>query len=130
MDNIMIILDLVKKYISYDNIINDGDNVIVVFNNKRSIISITNDSNWINVKNYIDTCIKNDKKDHSIKCNKCVKGITINRYIDIIRSNDGLYICPFCDYTFGHFMNKYELDNLEYMVHLKKQFIENAIASN
>ena len=121
MTNRMLIVDSIKTYLSDDNIklFKEEDKTVVIFNNKKSVVSVTDSSNWNDVKKYIDLCKTSESEDKQITCDKCINDINIHKYIEIIRNNNGLFICPICTFTFGRKMNKYELDNLEYMMYLK-----------
>lgn len=55
---------------------------------------------------------------HCTQCNIC---ICVKCYIDIIKTNYGLYICPYCRFKFGHKATN-DLHLLQILEHINNNF--------
>jgi len=87
----------------------------VIFNDTHQLM-ISPLDNWHSVKKTIDDlllktrsnecqiCFNNSK--HFCSCDVCNKQYCMGCHIDIIKTNKGISLCPFCRYTTGFKMSK------------------------
>lgn len=123
--------DLVKKLIktTYKNSqitfnqLNKNDLMYVIIDNivkiaimpalTKHIILNVRDTNWIEIKNNIDTKLKqtlgqrmcegcNGQIKCLASCNNCNTNTCLECYIDSFRTGKGIIKCKFCSYLFGH----------------------------
>ena len=93
------------------------------------VIPINEFMNWKNVNSYIlrnvvnqdTTCqiCQEDCKYNDIGCSKCLNTLCKACYVSILKTNSGIYKCPFCRFEYGQIMDSDILDL--YIDHLLKQ---------
>lgn len=100
------------------NQLNKNDLMYVIIDNIVKI-SIMPDTNWIEIKNNIDTKLKQTLGKRMCEgckgqikclasCNKCHANTCLECYIDGFRTGKGIIKCKFCSFSFGcHVPDKY-----------------------
>lgn len=94
------------------NQLNKIDLMYVILDNIVKI-AIMPDTNWIRIKNDIDTKLKQTFGKRMCEgcrgqikclasCNKCHTNTCLECYIDSFRIGKGIVKCKFCSYSFGH----------------------------
>lgn len=120
----LFIINLLSKYIPTENIEVDTvyDKILCEYNillkipNMGIVLRITKRTKWINMKKYIDNKI-NTRGAPSTDCEICYNGVQslkfascvdcynrlcVECYYNIIKSNKGIFKCPYCRYSYGN----------------------------
>jgi hypothetical protein len=105
-----LIRDLITKQYSKKYIIFFNNDCVYINNNSFKI----KEENWKQIKRRIDLIISNgneckicyeefDKEYHTITCKECDNVICFNCYINILKTNNGTYTCPYCKKQISYF---------------------------
>lgn len=103
------IIKLNKPIILLTLLINKKWNEIKKTIDKKLSIEISNDCS---------ICLKDNIK-YSTFCVQCNGEICINCYIEIFRLNQGIFICPYCRYTYGKLIQENMIElNVQKILHI------------
>ena len=106
-----LIIRLVNRYIPQEKIdftkLSDGSLEINLINRKRAMFRIRKNSEWNYVKKFIDKimnlpnecqiCYNEYENRHT--CLECLNSMCIVCFLNIIRQNDGVTVCPYCSHS-------------------------------
>ena len=128
-------IKLIKKYVEKEHKVSSkvifkdtwDDNLEVLIPEKSIVFTVIKGKSWNETKKYID-CIfedlpkSNDRQEcgiccessnQFIACAQCrVRKCCLKCTVDIIRSNSGLLICPFCNRSVGMRLPPSRVDRL------------------
>lgn len=125
--NVALQFTLAKKYISSisDENISLTFNVKshfyeIYFNDRNSLITIFENSNWSSNKAKIDTILfpsvnlcsicNGEFESGRVKCGDCNIFYCVNCYIDNFRKNKGIIKCISCNFSYGRILSKREIE--------------------
>jgi len=111
------IIHKIKEYIPNESITFRRDpvtnNIELVLNRIKAIITILEDNTWDEIKRHIDAKLNSDEyiscsicsedmKHKKVSCPHCANYWCIPCYINIFRANRGLIKCPYCRFEYGY----------------------------
>jgi len=118
----LFIINLLSNYIPTENIEVDTvyDKILCEYNillkipNMRIVLRITKRTKWFNIKKYIDNHHKRNTEKRNTECEicdgislkfascvECYNRLCVECYNNIIKSNNGIFKCPYCRYSYG-----------------------------
>jgi hypothetical protein len=105
----------VKEYINMDiDIIKKNDiETEILFG--TAVYTIMPHTTFLDIKRYVDglnekgACGICEDALKKVGCNRCGIRTCIKCYYKLIIKNKGLYVCPYCQYQYGHLFNDEEM---------------------